>query len=843
MISHLRLAWRLARRELRGGARGFRVFLACLTLGVAAIAAVASISQAVTSALESDARVLLGGDIDIRLTQRTLTADEDAYIRAHVAARSNSADLRAMARPEREDGPPAMVELKSVDAAYPLSGRITLQPDSALPLLLAKRDGIWGAVADPTLLARLGVSIGDRLRVGEATLELRASIVREPDRVASVASFGPRLMIAEGALPATGLVQPGSLVRYQTRVLLPPATDAAQWMAAARDAFPQAGWQLRDARDAAPGVARFVDRLSMFLGFAGLTALLIGGLGVAGAVGSYLDGKTRVIATLKCLGAAGSLVTTTYLLQILILAGLGTLAGVAIGALLPLGAIQLVGPLLPVPIAAGIYPSALLTAAALGLLTALTFSLWPLGRAREVPAANLFRQSVAAIAGRPRAGTMVVTLVSAMALAVLVILTADDWIFGAIFVAGAVAVLATLRAGAAIVTAVVQRLPRVGHAIVRVALDSLKRPGAPTATVVTSLGAGLTVLVAVSLIDSNLHTQIGERLPRTVPAFFFIDIQNDQAATFDATVRAIDGVGELRRVPVLRGRIVRIAGMPVEQATVAPESRWAIDGDRALTFSAVPPEDADFVAGTWWPADYVGPPLISLDAGLAKGFGVGIGDTLTLNILGRDIEAKIASLRKIEWRAVPFDFAIIFTPGALAGAPFTHVAAVQAPPAKEAALERAVADRFANITAIRTREAIETVNRLMQRIGLGVRAAAAVTILAGALVLAGAIAADRHRRAYEAVLFKVLGATRRRIALIYLVEYGLLGAATAAVAAALGTAIAWAVTVRMMRLEWEMDGRVIAFTTAIGVALTLLIGFAGTWRRLGRSAAAMLRNE
>jgi Predicted ABC-type transport system involved in lysophospholipase L1 biosynthesis, permease component len=428
-------------------------------------------------------------------------------------------------------------------------------------------------------------------------------------------------------------------------------------------------------------------------------------------------------------------------------------------------------------------------------------------------------------------------------LAALVILTAHDRTFGAIFVAGAIAVLATLRTGASAITALGRRLPRAGHAVVRLAIDSLKRPGAPTAAVVTSLGAGLTVLVAVALIDSNLRTQIGERLPKTVPAFFFIDIQDDQADAFDATVRGIDGVGELRRVPVLRGRIVAIKGVPVDQVTVAPESRWAIEGDRALTFSAQPPEDAEFVAGQWWPADYAGPPLISLDAGIAKGFGVGVGDRLTLNILGRDIEAKIASLRKIEWRAVPFDFAIIFAPGALEGAPLSHVAAVQAPAAKEAAVERAVANRFSNITAIRTREAIETVNRLMQRIGLGVRVAAAVTIAAGALVLAGAIAADRQRRAYEAVLFKVLGATRRRIALIYLVEYGLLGLITAGIAAALGTAVAWAVTVWLMRLEWSVDGGVIAATAAIGVALTLALGFAGTWRRLGRSAASMLRNE
>lgn len=524
------LAGRLAWRELRSGIAGFRIFLACLALGVAAIAAVSTVSEAITKALAADARVLLGGDIDVRLVQRPFTADETTFLQAHSARLARTVEMRAMARAEIGDALPAMVELKAVDAAYPLLGEVALDPAASLQPLLAQRAGVWGAVADPDLLDRLGLAPGQRLRVGEATFELRASIVREPDRVASVATFGPRLMIASDALAATGLVQPGSLLRHTARILLPTSSgptgsdptgsDPATWAAAARAAFPQGGWQIRSIADAAPGIERFVERLAMFLGFAGLTALLIGGLGVANAVRSYLDGKAAVIATLKCLGASGSLVMITYLLQILVLAGLGTAVGVVLGALLPLVAIEAVRPLLPVPISVGIYPAALGAAAALGLLTALTFSLWPLGRAREVPAANLFRQTVVTTGGRPRRLTLVATIVSSAALAGLVVFTAHDRLFGVIFVAGAIAVLLILRGAAWAVTGAAQRLPRARHAIVRLAIDALQRPGAPTATVVTSLGAGLTVLVAVALIDSNLRAQIGERLPQTVPAFF-----------------------------------------------------------------------------------------------------------------------------------------------------------------------------------------------------------------------------------------------------------------------------------------------------------------------------------
>jgi len=344
-MTHLRLAARLACRELRGGLKGFRLLLACLALGVAAIAAVASMNAAVTDGLRADARPLLGGDLDVRLTQRLPTSAEAAYLRATSAAYSAIIEMRTMARPETDDGRSAMVELKVVDAAYPLIGRLELTPAVPLQNLMARRDGAWGAVAEPTLLSRLGLAPGDRIRVGEASFVLRGAVDREPDRVASVAAFGPRLMIAEDALAATGLVQPGSLFRHASRILLADGEKAEAWTTAARAAFPEAGWQIRGTADAAPGIERFVDRLSMFLGFAGLTTLLIGGLGIAGAERTYLESKARTIAILKCVGAPGGLVMGSYLLQLMLLAALGTLLGLVLGAAVPMMVVEAVRPL------------------------------------------------------------------------------------------------------------------------------------------------------------------------------------------------------------------------------------------------------------------------------------------------------------------------------------------------------------------------------------------------------------------------------------------------------------------------------------------------------------------
>ncbi len=841
----LGLAWRLAWRELRSGLTGFRIFLASLALGVAAIAAVATVSEAISTALQRDATRILGGDVEMRLVHRFPSDAEAAYIRQNAAALSTSVEMRAMARPAAAQTPFSMVELKAVDGAYPLVGQVDLgnSADENLHTLLAERGGTWGAVVDPALLPKLGLRIGDRVQAGDAAFEIRGTIAQEPDRVASVAAFGPRLMIAAEAVAETNLVQPGSLLRHKTRVLLPDGVMAEAWIEDLRSAFPEAGWRIRQATEASPGIQRFVDRVAMFMSFAGLTALLIGGIGVANAVRDYVDGRAATIATLKCLGAPGRLVMATYLTQVFLLASLGTFLGLVIGAGLPMLLFEAVSSMLPLTLTAGLYPLALMKAAALGLLTALTFSLWPLGLAREVPPANLFRQQAVAIGGRPRLSVMIALALSGLALAAVTVATTDDPWFGAVFVVGALVVLGILRAGAAGVAAAIRRLPRPRSAVFRLALDSLRRPGAPTAMVITSFGAGLTVLVAISLIDSNLRAQISERLPENVPAFFFIDIQDDQVATFDETVASVPGVNEMERAPALRGRIVAIDGVPADEAEIDPDAAWALRGDRGLTYAATKPENTVLASGEWWPADYEGPPLISLADGLAQGFGIGIGDTLTVNVLGRDIQATLASTRTIEWQAVPLAFTIVFSPGVLEAAPHTHIAVVYAPEEVESQLEQAVAGTFSNVTSISTRQAIESVSGLMDRIGLGVRAAAAVTLIAGALVLAGAIAADRQRRQYETVLFKVLGTKRRRIAEIYAAEYGLLGLITAAIAAVLGTLVSFGVVTWLMRLDWSLYANVVGVTVAACTLLTLVLGFAGTWRQLGQKAATYLRNE
>jgi putative ABC transport system permease protein len=837
------VALTLLRRELRGGLKGFTVFLASLFLGVAAIAGVGSIGASLKAGLQADGQRLLGGDVDLRLHNRGATDSQRKWVHDRSRAISSVVKMRAMARPVGVRDKRTLVELKAVDGAYPLVGSFVSDPNQPLPSLLSESDGAWGAVVDANLLSRLGLALGARINVGKAVYQIRATVAQEPDRVASLFSFGPRLLVSQASLAATDLIQPGSQLHSHLRARLPPGVSLDAWRTDLMAAFPQAGWRVRGAHEAAPGVRRFMERMSLFLGFVGLTVLLVGGIGVAGTVSSFLATKTNTIATLKCLGAPGRLVFRLYMGQVMVLAILGVALGCIVGGALPFVFKALAADNLPAQPIAAIYWRPLALSALFGFTTAATFALWPVARACNVPAAALFRDTVAPVLNKPKRGYQLAALMGVVFLAALTLWSSADRYFAAWFVGGALATFALLILGARLMMRQAKFYSGGGSTALRMALSNLHRPGSATLGVVLSLGLGLSVMAAIALIEGNLSAQINERLPERAPAFFFMDIQPHQVAAFDAAVTGIAGTSGFQRVPTLRGRIVKIAGVPVEKAEVAPGSQWAIRGDRALTHAAAQRPNTIITAGTWWPKNYSGPPLISLDAGLAKGFGIDVGDSLSINVLGREITAEIGSLRDIDWRSLRFDFAIIFAPGALDGAPQTHIAAIEAPVSSEDAVEAAATDGFPNISAIRVRDALEAASEMLSGIGAAVRGTAALTVLAGAIVLAGTLAAGRRRRIYESVVFKVLGATRRRLALVFAVEYGLLGLVTGVLAAGVGTLTAWAVVKFLMHMEWIFLPGTLAVTLILCILVTLAVGFLGTWRALGHSAAPFLRND
>ncbi len=600
---------------------------------------------------------------------------------------------------------------------------------------------------------------------------------------------------------------------------------------------------MRDFLNASPRIFRFIQQLTLFLTLVGLTALLVGGVGVGNAVRSYLDEKTQTIATLKCVGAAGGTVFSAYLAQVMALAALGVAAALALGAFAPVAVGAVIDRLLPVNVAIGIYPDALALAAAFGFLTAFTFALWPIGRAREVPAAALFRDAIAPADGRPRPWVIAAAAAGAVALAGLAVATSQPWQLAAAFVGAAIATVGAFRLAAGGVMLAARAIGRPSSPTLRLAITNLYRPGAPTPSVVLSLGLGLTVLVTIALIEGNFARAIDETIPDRAPAFFFVDIQPDQLEPFRETVLAIEGTSALNATPMLRGRITAVNGIPADAAVVDEEERWVVRGDRGVSYATDLPGTNRVVDGAWWTEAEREERLVSISDAIARAFAIGPGDEITVNIVGRDVTATVASVREVDWSTIGMNFTIIYTPTVLAGAPRTYLATIEAPEDQEAAIQRAVVTRFPNITAVRVRDALDAINQVLANIATAVRAVAAITLVAGTLVLAGAIAAGHRRRVYDAVVLKVLGATRFDIARAFLVEYGLMGLVTAVIASALGTLAAWSVLTFVMDSPWVFMPSAVISTTAIAGTITLLLGFAATWRALGQKAAPLLRNE
>jgi putative ABC transport system permease protein len=841
-MGQLSLALNMARRELRGSLKDFRVFLACLALGVAAIAGVGSVSDAMHAGISKDARKLLGGDVSIRMTHRAMPA-EARQVFDDAGRTSMAVTMRAMAR--RVDGDRrTLVELKAVDGAYPLIG--TVQSTPAIPLAdaLGERDGAMGAIIDPSLARRLGVSIGDKLRIGEHDFEVRAEIVKEPDRTIRFATFGPRVMISSAALERTGLVTEGSLVKYHHRIAFPPGTDVGAWTAQFDEQFPQAGWRIRGLDNAAPGFDRFIGRVTQFLTLVGLTALLVGGVGIANAVRGFLDRRTGTIATLKCLGAPGGLIFMIYLAQVMILASVGVLIGATIGAVAPPLTAHLLAGVFPINLPLGLYWKPILIAALFGYVTTLAFAVWPLGRARDVRAAQLFRALIVPPEGLPRPGYIVMTVLSAALLAFMAFIATDDAKLAGSFIIGALVVLLIFGGGTTVLLKMLRALPSPRHPGMRLAIANLHRPGSATPSVILSLGLGLTVLVTVALVQTNMAHQINQQIPKQAPSYFFIDIQPHQVEPFTSLVNSIAGVEKLERTPMVRGRIVKVAGTPIEDVKPDKDVAWAVNGDRGLTYAAHMPEGAKVVAGEWWPEDYQGPPLISFDANVARGLGVGLGDTMTLNVLGREITATIGNLRHIDWATLGMNFVFVFAPGTLEAAPHSVISAVYAEPgAPEEAVQRAVTDAFPNVSAIRVKDALENASRILDAVSTAVRTTASVTLLAGIFVLAGAVATGQHRRIHDAVILKVLGATRWRVVFSYLAEYTLLGILTAVIAGLVGAVISRFIVTELMRSEFVLSPSAIIVTAGISLVCTIGLGLFGTWRALGVKAAPLLRNE
>ncbi len=830
------LSMRLALRELRGGLAGFRVFLLCLALGVAAIAAVGLVRDGIRRGLSEQGAVLLGGDAEMQFTYRRASGQEQAWMTAHAAAVSEMIDFRSLAVAGEER---ALTQVKAVDDNWPLVGQVGLS-QGTLAQALAVQAGTPGAVMEQVLADRLGLTLGARFRLGTQEFHLGAILTREPDTATAGFALGPRTVVRTEDLANSGLLAQGTLYQAHYRLKLAAGTDLETLKRQAQAAFGATGMAWADRRHASPGVERFVDRMGAFLILVGLAGLAVGGVGVASAVRAYLEGKTATLATLRVLGAEGGLIFRVYLIQIGVLAGLGLIGGLILAAAGVLAAAPLIAAALPFPVEFGPSPRPLAEAALYGALSALLFTLWPLARAERLRAAALYRGGTG---GWPGASRVLMMVLVAAALIGAAVWLSGTWKLALGTLGGVAGALAALGVTALGLRALARRLGRApllrGHLVLRAAIAALGAPRGETVAAVLSLGLGLSVLATVGQIDSNFRAAIIRDLPERAPSFFVLDIQDDQLPAFRALLAGNPAVSKVESAPMLRGIITRINDRPAREVV---DDHWVVMGDRGITFSDVPPRGTRITAGEWWPAHYAGPAQISFAADEAREMGLHLGDRITLNILGRDIEATITSLRKVDFSGAGMGFVTTINPAAVKGAPHSSIATIYAEPAAEAGILRALSEQFPNITAVPVKEAISRAADALSAIGQATRWAAAAVLITGLAVLVGAAAAGERAREYEAAVLRVLGASRRRILASFALRAALTGVLAGLVALLVGAAAGWAICRFVMEVPYAFEPVSAMTIVGGGMVATLAAGLAYAIRPLSARPAAVLRS-
>ncbi|WP_293940807.1 FtsX-like permease family protein [Sphingomonas sp.] len=841
-----RTAWTIARRDLSARFKGLRLLLICLFLGVGALAAIGTLTGAIQSELASRGRTILGGDVEVAVWQRAANPAESAAF-ARAGKVSGGMRLQAMARAGDLAAP---VELKAIDQAWPLVGQFTLQDGRSAGA--PAPDTAWLAEG---AAQRLGVKPGDFITIGSLPLKVGGIIASEPDRLGEGFTLGPVVIVAADVPQRAGLTAPGAMYRAKYRIAMGPGGDAQSFADRLKKQFPSSGFELRTRDNASPGAERFVSRMGDFLVLVGLAALAIAGIGIGGGVSSYLEARRGSVATLKVLGATSGDIARVYLLQVgvaaLIGSGLGLIAGVLVTPILAAA----LGRLLPVSPGLVFDPGALAKAALYGLLIALVFAAPPLLSARRFPAMALLRARVSPLKQSWRDAVLPVGLGMA-AIAALALLTTTAKLVTAWFLGGSLALLLLLGALGWLIRWLASRLPRPKAPLLRIALANLHRPGAQTAALVTALGFGLAAFVTLAAIQTSLDANIAARVPQRAPDYFVLDVPKARGTEFVAAVTKVAPAAKVRLVPALRGAILAYgpqnAMIRVADLKEIPEEAWPLRGERGLTYSDDIPEGNAVTAGKWWPRAYTGEPLVSIDEKLAAALNLKLGDRLTIGLLGVERTARIASLRRIDWDSMGFNYVLVFSPNAIEDAPHNLAATItltplpggeglgvgvqhqrpntptQPPPpgggAKKGELLRSLVRAFPASSVIEVGGVLTQARDLLRQVSLAILAAASVAVLAGIAVLLGAIAAARTARVYDNVILRVLGASRRQLLVLQLAEYALLATVLAGVALALGSGIAWLVVVKLFTFEWLPNWTEVL--AVLGMGLALVIGFA-----------------
>ncbi len=836
-------------RESRGSRGRLAFFVACLAVGVAAVVAVAGLSASLDDGIRREARQLLAADLVVR-GNRPLPAQVLAAIAAIPGAQRTdvreTVTVAAAASRGGRPGPSQLVELKVIDGFYPFYGKLDLRPRRTLQELLTPRT----TVVASELLSRLGLKVGDDLHIGGEPFRVAGTVLSEPDRISISLTLGPRVFLSGPGFARTSLEGRGSRVGYRALVKLPEETGAGLDATAERlkRSLPKTeSFRVETYRQAQPALRENLSRVERFLGLIALLSLFVGGIGVAQSVRSWLISRLDAIAVLKCLGMRPREIFPLYLGQTALLGLAGSLVGIVAGVAIQLVLPSLFPDLIPAELIRPWQPAALLRGLALGLGVALLFSLPPLLAVLRVSPARVLRRDAEPLP-RHRWAVAATALALAGGIWGMASLQSGSSLRGAQFTAGMALATAALAGAAFLTSRAARRLPRDVSPLwarpwLRHGLAALARPGAAGGAIV-ALGLGVLVVLAMSLVEKRLASQLAAEFPENAPSAFLVDIQPHQWPGVERSLRQA-GADGIESVPVVMARLAAIDGVGAEDLIDRAEEnggrRWALTREQRLTYMNDLPADNRVVAGALWsdPARAE----VSIEQEFADDIGVRLGSRLRFNVQGVPLDLTVTSLRTVDWGTFGINFFLVVEPGVLEQAPQQRLAVARLPRAGEQRLQDLLAAEFPNVTVLRLREILEKILKVLRRISLGIRFLGGFTVVAGIAILAGAISAGSVRRGREVALLKTLGMTRRGVAATFAVEYALVGLVAGAIGAVGGTVLAWAVVTRGFEIPWRFEPVSFAVALAASTVLAVVAGLAASLRALEKRPIEVLRAE
>ena len=839
--------WRQLWRESRGSWKRFVFFVISLAVGVGAVVSVAGLGAEIHRIIRTEARQLLAADLAMSSRQPPPREWEDFLARNPTFERTSIRELVAMTASrgvDSEAGASQLVELKVVDGLYPFYGELGLHPARPLGELLDADS----AVIAPDLLQRLDLGLGDEVLIGGHPFTITATVDSEPDRMDGIFTLGPRVFLSGEGLERTDLIRYGSRVLYRELLKLPAALEPQRIERVAEEIeelLPAGGFfQVESYLEAQPALRQGLRRVERFLGLVALLSLLIGGVGVAQTVRAWLASRIDAIATLRCIGVRPNEVVLLYLGQTLALGLLGSLIGVALGLAVEWVVPSFLADLLPGRVTRLWHWSAVLKGLFLGVGVATLFSLPPLLSTRRIPPARVFRRDAEPLPAR-RCVRVLLAIVVTLGIWLIASIQADSAVLGAQFAATLAAATGLLVLAAWLLAKGAHRWPRRSARIwLRHGLGALGRPGAGTMGAIVALGLGVLVVLGITLVEVGLSDELETALPADAPTAFLIDIQPQQ---WDGVRQVLEAqkASRIDSVPVVSARLAGVAGRPIdellEEAGENRGRRWALTREQRLTYLEELPADNEIIEGQLWSDPDL--PEISLEEEFARDLGVEVGQSLTFDIQGVPIELTVTSLRTVDWETFGINFYVVAEPGSLDAAPHSRIAATHLPEAHAKQVQNQLVAEYPNVTLFEIREILDKIRGALGRLALGVRFLGGFTVIAGLVILAGAISAGTVRRGREVAVLKTLGMTRFGVVTVFAVEYGLIGMVAGLIGTVGSCALAWAVLTQVMEVSWSWRPGFLIAAPLLCVLLSITAGLAVSWGSLRRRPVEALRND